>query len=88
MYSLQMCWAATHHYGFHISAIVAAIIAMSLTAVSIFVCYRFADGLSKLIGRTAMTVIIRLSSFLLLCIGVQILWNGITALLLSLHLKV
>jgi len=26
-------------------------------------------------------VIIRLSSFILLCIGVQILWNGLSALL-------
>jgi multiple antibiotic resistance protein len=28
-----------------------------------------------------MSVILRLSSFLLLCIGIQILWNGVTALL-------
>jgi multiple antibiotic resistance protein len=30
-----------------------------------------------------MNVIIRLSSFILVCIGVQILWNGIRALLLT-----
>jgi multiple antibiotic resistance protein len=30
-----------------------------------------------------MTVIMRLSSFLLVCIGVQILWNGVSALLAS-----
>jgi len=28
-----------------------------------------------------MNVIIRLSSFILVCIGVQILWNGLSALL-------
>jgi multiple antibiotic resistance protein len=28
-----------------------------------------------------MTVIVRLSSFLLICIGVQIAWNGLSALL-------
>jgi multiple antibiotic resistance protein len=31
-----------------------------------------------------MNVIMRLSSFLLVCIGVQILWNGVSALLQSL----
>jgi multiple antibiotic resistance protein len=31
-----------------------------------------------------MTVIMRLSSFLLVCIGVQILWNGVAALLRTL----
>ena len=77
---------ATHHYGFHISVIVAALIAMCLIAISIFVCYRFADRLAKLIGKTAMTVIVRLTSFLLLCIGVQILWNGLSELFSTLHL--
>jgi multiple antibiotic resistance protein len=38
-----------------------------------------------MLGKTAITVLIRLSSFLLLCIGVQIMWNGISALLSSLH---
>jgi multiple antibiotic resistance protein len=39
-----------------------------------------------MLGKTAMAVIVRLSSFLLLCIGVQIMWNGISALLATLHL--
>jgi multiple antibiotic resistance protein len=34
-----------------------------------------------------MTVIIQLTSFLLVCIGVQILWNGASALLASLPLR-
>lgn len=79
---------STHHYGFHISIILAALIAMGLVAVSIFFCYRFADRLSRMLGKTTMMVIIKLSSFLLLCIGVQIMWNGISALLSSLRLRV
>jgi multiple antibiotic resistance protein len=35
-----------------------------------------------------MTVIIRLSSFLLLCIGVQIVWNGLKTLLSSIPIHV
>jgi len=31
-----------------------------------------------------MSIILRVSSFLLVCIGVQIFWNGVKALLLTL----
>lgn len=77
---------STHHYGFHIWTILAALMAMALIAASVFLCYGFADRLARMLGKTAMMVIVRLSSFLLLCIGVQIMWNGISALLTSLHL--
>lgn len=77
---------STPHYGFRIWPILAALIAMGVIAVSIFLCYGFADRLARMLGKTGMTVIVRLSSFLLLCIGVQIMWNGISALLASLHL--
>lgn len=76
---------ATHRYGFHIWIILAALIAMVVIASSVFLCYGFADKLARMLGRTGMTVIVRLSSFLLLCIGVQIMWNGIVGLLSSLH---
>ena len=65
-------------------AIIGALIGSVLIAASIFLCYRFADQLAKVLGATGMSVIMRLSSFLLLCIGVQILWNGVSALLKSL----
>lgn len=74
---------STHRYGFHVPVIVAALIAMVVIAVTIVLCYGFADRLARMLGRTAMTVIVRLSSFLLVCIGVQIMWNGISALLSS-----
>ena len=51
----------------------------------IFLCYGFADRMAQRLGKTAMTVVVRLSSFLLLCIGVQIMWNGFSGLLSSLH---
>jgi len=77
---------ATHRYGFHISIIVAALVAMVVVAATVFLCYGFADGLARILGKTGMTVIVRLSSFLLVCIGVQIMWNGTGALLSSLQL--
>jgi len=70
--------------GVNVLGILAIIVASALLGLSIYLCYGFADRLAKLLGATAMNVIMRLSSFLLVCIGVQILWNGVSALLRSL----
>jgi multiple antibiotic resistance protein len=72
------------HSGVNLLAMLAAVIASALVAFSIYLCYGFADRLAQVVGATAMSVILRLSSFLLVCIGVQILWNGASALLASL----
>jgi len=50
-----------------------------LIAGSVYLCYAFADRLAEVLGATAMSVIMRLSSFLLVCIGVQIMWNGLSS---------
>jgi len=60
-----------------------AVIGAVLIAASVYLCYAFADRLAAALGPTAMSVIMRLSSFLLVCIGVQIMWNGVSALLKS-----
>jgi len=53
----------------------------ALISACIYLSYRFAERLAHTLGDTAMNVILRLSSFILVCIGVQILWNGLSALL-------
>jgi multiple antibiotic resistance protein len=73
------------HSGHHIIySIVGAVIGSVLVAASVYLCYAFADRLARALGETAMNVIMRLSSFLLVCIGVQIIWNGLSALLKNL----
>jgi multiple antibiotic resistance protein len=74
---------APYHQGFHVLAILAAVVGSALLAASIFLCYAFADRLARVLGATGMTVIVQLMSFLLVCIGVQILWNGASTLLAS-----
>jgi multiple antibiotic resistance protein len=59
----------------------AILIGVTLVAAAVFVAYRYADRVSRLIGETGMTVLLRLTAFILLCIGVQIVWNGASALL-------
>jgi multiple antibiotic resistance protein len=75
---------APHRLGQNFLSVVAAVIGAAIIALIIFLSYGFADRLAQLIGATAMGVIMRLSSFLLVCIGVQIFWNGASVLLGSL----
>jgi multiple antibiotic resistance protein len=77
---------ASRSHALHPLTIVTALVGFGLIALSIFLCYGFADRLARRLGRTAMTVITKFSSFLLVCIGVQIGWNGIKELLESVRL--
>jgi multiple antibiotic resistance protein len=63
--------------------IVGLLIGAIMIAVSIYLSYRFAERIAAALGDAAMNVVIRLSSFILVCIGVQISWNGVSALLRS-----
>ncbi len=67
--------------------LVAFFLGMSLAAVAnaaiIWIFYRFADRLTGLIGATARLVIVRLTAFLLMCIGVQILVTAVGDLVLK-----
>ena len=57
---------------------VAGVLALALT---IYVCYRYADRIVAALGTSGTNVLTRLSAFILLCIGIQILWNGYSALI-------
>ncbi|QNM94740.1 MarC family protein [Chitinimonas koreensis] len=57
------------------------VIGMLLLCAIVYYSYRFADRLLKRLGETGITVFLRLSAFILLCIGVQIFWNGASELL-------
>lgn len=66
-----------------IAAIVSAL-TVTLIAITIYFCYRYAGRLTKLLGTTGTTIIVRVSGFLLFCIGIQIFWLGARELLRSL----
>ena len=58
----------------------AHITSMLIVAIAIFVSLRYAETIIRRLGPTGTAVMLRLSAFILLCIGVQILWNGASAL--------
>jgi multiple antibiotic resistance protein len=65
--------------------LIAAVIGPILVVATIYLCYRFAERLARILGQTAMNVIVRLASFILLCIGVQIFTHGIHDLIAQYH---
>ncbi len=60
---------------------VAHALGILIVAVAVYLCYRYADGILRRLGPTRTSVVVRLSAFILLCIGVQICWNGLHAML-------
>ena len=62
---------------------VAAVIGAAVISLSILLTYRYASKVGALIGQTGMRMVVRLSAFIMVCIGVGITWNGAKALLLE-----
>jgi multiple antibiotic resistance protein len=58
-----------------------AIAGLLAVAVTIYVAYRFAERLVSVLGERGINVLVRLAAFILLCIGIQIIWNGYQALM-------
>ena len=51
----------------------------------LYMSNRFAVKIMTKMGQTGMAVVMRLIAFLLICIGIQIMWNGIVELVISLR---
>ena len=60
--------------------LVASLLAAAFIAGTIYVSYAWSERLERVLGESAINVFLRLSAFLLLCIGVQIVANGVKAL--------
>jgi multiple antibiotic resistance protein len=59
----------------------AAVAGLIMIAATIYVCYRFAEGIVEALGERGTSVLVRLSAFILLCIGIEIVWSGYSALI-------
>jgi len=53
----------------------------------LYMSNRFAVKIMTKMGQTGMAVVMRLIAFILICIGIQIMWNGIFDLAMSLRLS-
>jgi multiple antibiotic resistance protein len=73
--------------GFHASSVaffVETLVAAALLSLIIYGFYRNSALLARWIGPTGTTIVVRLSAFLLFCIGIQVGWNGVAELLATL----
>lgn len=59
----------------------AAVLGLAAIAATVYVCYRFAEKTIVVLGEDGINVVVRLSAFILMCIGIEILWNGYSALI-------
>ena len=75
----------TNVSGSDISQYLGATISLLLVAVTIFICYSSANYLMARISESVRRVIMKIMSFILLCIGGQILFGGLTAFIRGLH---
>jgi multiple antibiotic resistance protein len=58
---------------------IAGVIGMFLISVLVLVCYANANRMVRFFGKSGTIILTRLSAFILFAIGVQILWNGLSA---------
>ena len=56
------------------------LIAVGIVSMVVYLSYRFASRLIVYLGDTGTVVFLRLSAFILLCVGVSIIWSGIVDL--------
>ncbi len=61
-----------------------SLVAIGIASVVVYFCLRFAAQFLHKIGANGIAVLMRLSAFILLCLGVQIMWDGVHELLLGL----
>ncbi len=61
-------------------------LAIVLLSALVFVCYAYAPRITRAVSQSTAHGILRVMGFIVLCIGVQIGWNGALALLKEAHL--
>src|SRR5690349_2482291 len=80
--SVAITLGANQAHGLHPLLVqsVAHAVGVLLVAITIFVTLRYAEPILRRFGATGTAVLLRMSAFILLCIGVQIIWNGVSSL--------
>lgn len=80
--SVAITIGANHAH--NVERIIVGLVAATTGTVVICLCvwlaYRYAPRVAKWLGHSRLMVVLRLSAFIVLCIGVEITWNGIRTL--------
>jgi len=60
--------------------VVTDLVGVAIIAIIVYLSYRFASRLIASLGETGTDVFLRLSAFIMLCVGVAIFWGGVVGL--------
>jgi multiple antibiotic resistance protein len=63
-------------------------LALLVIGILLYLAFRYAERLLKPLGEAGTVIFLRLSAFILLCLGVQIVWDGLSELLRGLLVSV
>ena len=80
--SVAITIGANHAHGVEraLIAIMAGVTGTAIISASVWLAYRYAPRVAKWLGHTRVMVVLRMSAFIVLCIGVEIAWNGVKSL--------
>ena len=81
MVSLGLSRAAYSDYAQDLSFVLSGLLATVVIAAAIYVCFAFSDWIERVLGHAGTDIAVRLSAFILFCLGVQIIWTGASDLL-------
>lgn len=59
------------------------LLAVLLLSILVYFCYAYAPRITRIISTSTVNGIVRVIAFIVLCIGVQIAWNGLQAMILD-----
>jgi multiple antibiotic resistance protein len=83
MISLGISRSAYSDFTRDLEFFVAGLLATGVMAIAIYGCFAYSDRVERLLGRGGTDIAVRLSAFILFCLGIQIIWSGASDLLAS-----
>jgi multiple antibiotic resistance protein len=82
--SIAVTLGAREARSFDVAHLITDLVGITIVALVVYLSYRFASKLIASLGEIGTNVFLRLSSFILLCVAISILWGGIVGLIESL----
>jgi multiple antibiotic resistance protein len=81
MISLGLSRSAYSDFREDLQFFIASLLATIVIALTIYVCFAYSDRVERMLGRGGTDIVVRLTAFILFCLGVQIIWTGASELL-------
>src|SRR5262249_22061786 len=66
---------------------VATLLASLVIALTVYVCFAYSDRVQRVLGDVGTDILVRLTAFILFCLGMQIIWTGASELIGTLMLQ-